>query len=186
MKPENRFVRLIEAWDRYWFSPASLQRLAGCRLLAFGLLIIDLLYFGQWGWAFSRKIDPFFWEPILFLRVLERVFGFGPPPPFVLCTIYLVTLILAVGALVGYRTRICALVSSVLYIYLIAITFSWVAKVHHTHGVFVLLLLALSLSPCGAALSVDALLKRMQKAVDRMEFRRHQEPEVPTHVGRCA
>jgi predicted DCC family thiol-disulfide oxidoreductase YuxK len=181
MKPQNRFVRLTQAWDRYWFSPASLQRLAVCRLFAFGLLIVDLVYLGQWDWVFYREIDPFFWEPILFLRILQRAFGFGPPPPGILGTIYIAVLILAAGAFVGYRTRVCGLVSSVLYVYLIAVVYSWVGKVHHTHGVFVLLLLALSLSPCGAALSVDTLLKSMQRAVDRMEFRR-QEPETSPYA----
>jgi predicted DCC family thiol-disulfide oxidoreductase YuxK len=162
----------------YWFSPVSLRRLAACRLFAFGLLIVDLLYLGNWDWVFSRKIDPFFWEPILFLRILQQAFGFGPPPSPVVGAIYIGTLIVAAGAFVGYRTRACALTSAVLYLYLIAVVYSWVAKVHHTHGVFVLLLLALSLSPCGATLSVDALLKRMRQAVDGMQFRRQHELET--------
>jgi predicted DCC family thiol-disulfide oxidoreductase YuxK len=177
----NRLVTLIQAWDRYWFSPASLQRLAVCRLLAFGLLIADLIYFdfSYWGWAFYHRIDPMFYEPMLFLRVLQRAFGFGPPPPVALGTVYIASLILAIGAFVGYRTRLCALGSSMLYIYLIAVTFSWFGKVHHTHGAFVLLLLALSFSPCGAALSVDALLKRMRRAVEPMQFRRQETETSP-------
>jgi predicted DCC family thiol-disulfide oxidoreductase YuxK len=179
----NRLVTLIQAWNWYWFCPASVQRLAVCRLLAFGLLIADLVYyFSYWGWAFYHRIDPIFYEPILFLRVLQRAFGFGPPPPVVLGTIYIAILILAVGAFIGYRTRVCALGSSMLYIYLIAVTFSWFGKVHHTHGAFVLLLLALSFSPCGAALSVDALLKRMRRAVERMQLRWDQEPETSSYA----
>lgn len=173
--------RLLRAWDSYWFSPASLQRLAFCRLLAFGLLIVDLLFLQND--VFFRSADPYFWQPIQFLRVLDKVFGFGPPEPAVLRIIATLTVILAFGAFVGYRTRICAFSSSLLYFYLTAVVFSWFAKVHHTHGVLVLLLLALSLSPCGEALSIDALLKRMRASVARMRFSPEWETETSRYAG---
>jgi predicted DCC family thiol-disulfide oxidoreductase YuxK len=181
MKPSNALRRIAGAWNRYWFLPAPTQRLAVCRLFAFGLLVVDLLYLGKWDRVF-REIDPFFWEPILCLRILQQAFGFGLPPPPALGTIYIVTLIMAVGAFVGYRTGVCALVSSCLYIYLMAVVYSGVGKVHHTHGVFVLLLFALSLSPCGAALSVDALRKRVGAAVNQVQFCRNHEPETSCYV----
>ena len=163
-------------WDRYWFFPESLQRLGVCRLLAFGLLIADLVYFTNFAWVFHKKIDRIFWEPILLLRVLHRVFGLGPPSQQALELIFIVTLILAVGAFIGYRTRVCALGASVLFMYLIAVYYSWHAKIHHRQGIFVLLLLALSLSPCGGALSVDALLKWMRGSAERRGFRRDAAP----------
>ena len=180
---------LIQTWDRYWFCPASLQRLAVCRLLAFGLLIADLIYFdfSYWGWAFYHRIDPMFYEPILFLRVLQRAFGFGPPPPVVLGTIYIAILILAIGAFVGYRTRICVLGSSVLFIYLIAVTFSWFGRVHHTHGAFALLLLA-----CPSALAERPFRWTHSSNVcggpwSGWSFAGTRSlKRVPTHVGRCA
>lgn len=102
-------------WDRYWFFPELLQRLGVCRLLAFWLLIADLVYFTNFAWVFHKKIDRIFWEPILLLRVLHRVFGVGPPSQQTLELIFIVTLILAVGAFIGYRTRVCTLGASVLY-----------------------------------------------------------------------
>jgi len=173
--------RLIRAWDSYWFSPASLQRLAVCRLLAFGLLIVDLLFLQND--VFWRKADPYFWQPVQVVRVFQKLLGFAPPEPIVLKTLAIATVILAVGAFIGYRTRICALSSAVLYFCLTAITFSWFSKVHHTHGVLVLLLLALSLSPCGDALSIDALLKRMRASVARMRFSPEWESGMSRYAG---
>lgn len=171
------WVRMMtNAWARYWFFPESLTRLAVCRLLAFGLMIADLVYLSPN--TFTRSADPMFWEPVLLLRVLHRLLGIGPPLPDVLAAIHIVTVVFAVGAFIGYRTRFCAVASAVLYLYLIAVSFSWFLKVHHTHAVFVLLLLALSVSPCGRALSVDALLARMRSAAERMEFRPEWEPET--------
>jgi predicted DCC family thiol-disulfide oxidoreductase YuxK len=173
--------QLVRAWDSYWFSPSSLQRLAACRLLAFGLLIVDLLFLQDD--VFWRKADPYFWQPIQVVRVFQKLLGFAPPDPIVLKALAIATVILAVGAFVGYRTRICALSSSVLYFCLTAITFSWFSKVHHTHGVLVLLLLALSLSPCGDALSIDALLKRMRASVARMRFSPEWEAGTSRYAG---
>src|SRR5262249_53056019 len=152
MKISDWSKRLVELWETYWFSPVSLQRLAFCRLLAFGLLFLDMVYLQTE--LFGSKTDPSLWHPILVLRVLHRVFGFGPPPPSVVETIAFLTVILAIGAFVGYRTQVCALTGTLLYIYLIAVKYSSFARVHHTRGVFVLLLLALALSPFGEALSV--------------------------------
>jgi hypothetical protein len=76
-----------------------------------------------------------------------------------LTVVYWVGIAAGVLAVVGLRTRASLVVYTLVYWFLVSHAYSY-ADVHHREAPYALFLLALTLSPCGERLSVDALLRR--------------------------
>ncbi len=144
-------------WSRYWFAPASLDRLAICRILAFGWTIVCFL---DWRYANFPSAPPpskFFWEPTLLLRVLDELFGWGPPSVPVRQAVFGIGFAASCAACLGWKTRFTSLLATVTFWYLFSVRAGWFISVRALWpgATFCLMLLFLSLSPCGEALSLD-------------------------------
>lgn len=167
-------TNLIRPWNRYWFAPTSLRRLAIFRILVFGFLIVDALYLQIPGCIEGLKnASPEFFKPLLIIRILHL----GPPPsPFVLDIIYVLLILFAVGATLGLVTRFCVFASLALYVYITGMWWSF-EGIHHSEEIFIFAMSALALSPCGKVLSLDELLARIRAAKRKGEFQRNGAEE---------
>src|SRR5262249_48240181 len=77
-------------------------------------------------------------------------------------TIYWIGVVAGIGALIGLKTRASLFVYTLVYWFLISHAYSY-ADVHHREAPYALFLLALTFSPAGARLSVDAWLRRRNR-----------------------
>jgi predicted DCC family thiol-disulfide oxidoreductase YuxK len=177
---EKVVTNLILAWNRYWFAPTSLRRLAIFRILIFGFLIVDSLSLQIPGCIEGlKRASPEFFNPLLIIRILRL----GPPPsPFVLDIIYVLLLLFAVGAMIGFVTRFCILGSVALYAYIIGMWWSF-EGIHHSEEIFIFAMTALLLSPCGKVLSVDELLARVKESKKRGEFQRNRPENLESEFA---
>ncbi len=150
-------TQLLQAWDRYWFTPGSLARLAIYRIWVFSIILIDVLVWTR-GHLRYADVDPQFYRPIYILRLFDIP---APAHPW-LDIIYGALAIFVFLALIGYKTNFSAVMASGLYVYWVAQWFSF-GWVHHLHPPLVFSMMVLALSPSGARLSVDHLLKRIRE-----------------------
>ena len=61
-----RVSKLRDAWDRFWFAPASPTNLGFCRLLFYG----GALIFTWWDFSALAEVGGVFWKPIWWIRLL--------------------------------------------------------------------------------------------------------------------
>ncbi|MCI0692188.1 DUF393 domain-containing protein [candidate division KSB1 bacterium] len=148
------FTRLIQAWDKYWFMPGSLTRLAIYRIWVFSIILIDVLVWTR-GHLRYADVDPQFYQPIYLLRLFNIPASAHPW----LDIVYGALAIFVFLALIGFKTNFSAVMASGLYVYWVTQWFSsgWV---HHP---LVFSMTVLALSPSGARLSADHLLKRLRE-----------------------
>jgi len=160
----NILNRLIQAWDRYWFAPGSLTRLAIYRLWVYSIILLDVLIWTR-GHLRYAEVAPEFYQPIYILRLLQIP---APAHPW-LDIVYGALAVFVFLALIGYKTNFSAVMASGLYVYWVAQWFSF-GWVHHLHPPLVFSMAALALSPSGARLSVDHLLKRLRENHAAQQF----------------
>ncbi len=155
--------RLVSAWDRYWFTPGSLTRLAIYRIWVYAIILIDVLVWTRGHWRYT-EFDPRFHQPIYILRLFHI-----PAPPLWLDIVYGALAVFVFLALLGYKTNFSAVIASGLYVYWVApwFSFDWV---HHFHSPLVFSMMVLGLSPSGARLSVDHLLRRLRQNHAAQQF----------------
>jgi len=146
-------------WNRYWFPSTSAVNLAGARIVAVG---VELLFFFpslKYQLILASKNNAFV-DPQPLVRFLSALFPrellFSPPA---IETIYAIGVIAGIGALIGFRTRASLLIYTLIYWFLVSHAYSY-ADVHHREAPYALFLLALTFSPAGERLSVDAWLRR--------------------------
>ena len=160
---------MIGLWNRYWFAPTSLRRLAIFRILIFGFLTY---YSFTWigGYVEGLKhASPEFFKPLLLIKVLHL----SPPTPFIVDIVHFLLILFAVGGMIGFMTRFCVLGSLIFFVYIIGMWWSF-EGVHHSEPVFIFALTALALSPCGRVVSVDEVLSRMRVSKRSGEFQRNR------------
>jgi len=144
--------KLVSTWDRFWFAPQSATDLAICRILFFGGIFCWRLTMdsGRWG-----ELGAAFWFPIRLFRDL----GLPLLDPAALRALDFVWLVALALSCVGWMTRASTLVSLVVGVYLIGLPHNF-GKIHHSDAVVLFVLVALALSHCGDAISVDAVQRR--------------------------
>lgn len=145
-------------WERFWFANTPLVRLAVFRILilfvAFGTLqkVLPMVmnHAGSDASTAGRE-----WNPIYLFEIL------GVEVPSTATAIALRnTLLAAFGcALLGLFTRLSCFVTAVLLIYFWGMAYS-VGQAHHEKIALTFAVAALPFSPCGARLSLDALIRR--------------------------
>jgi len=156
--------RLVQSWDHYWFSPVSLTRLAIYRIWVYAIILIDVLVWTR-GHLRYADVDPKLYHPIYILNLLNIP---APTHPW-LEIIYGLLAVSVFLALIGFKTNFFALLASGLYMYWVAQWFSF-GWVHHLHSPLVFSMIVLGLSPSGARLSVDHLLKRLRENHAAQQF----------------
>jgi len=160
----NLLNRLVQVWDRYWFTPESLTRLAIYRIWVYAIILIDVLVWTR-GHLRYADVDPQLYHPIYFLNLFNIP---APAHPW-LDIIYGLLAVFVFLALIGFKTNFFVLLASGLYMYWVAQWFSF-GWVHHLHPPLLFSMIVLGLSPSGARLSVDHLLKRLRENHAAQQF----------------
>lgn len=148
--------RLLEAWDRHWFTATPLVRLG---LFRIGILVLALwdatLYRGgvRLDAAMVDSGHPRTWSPI----VLCEAFGLQPIGVQAADAVFAVLVVALVCGILGIGTRLACAVAVVLWMYWTALFYSF-GKAHHDKVALAFALLALPLVPSGARVSLDAVL----------------------------
>jgi hypothetical protein len=154
--------RWVARWNAYWFPPTGTLGLSLCRIATVG---VHVVWFIPLFASLPEQINLLeknsdFIHPQLIIRaiaaVVPRELFFTPQ---VFTTLYGLTVIAGITALVGFFTRTSLFILTLGTWILIAHKYSY-ADIHHPEALFAIFLLLLAFSPCGEHLSVDAILRR--------------------------
>jgi hypothetical protein len=148
--------RLLDAWRRYWFTPASLTNLGIARILLAAILLwLD----GTTRFLGVSAMLPAFWTPIPLLRLL----GFGQPGARLLewLSSVNVALLCALGLGVFTRTALALLFPLQLYLESLLNCFG---KVSHGTIPDIYALFFLLLAPCDRGFALGAIWRRARAA----------------------
>lgn len=158
--------RCWQAWTDYWFRPAPLLDLAVVRVLLAGFQAAFLLWWQPLGGEFVKlaRLPDDLYAPIGPLRLIGLVAG-EPlrPSPELMATVYWVSVAGSLAATAGFATRLSMALTAMGALTLHAYAWSF-GELHHPEALLVIALSLLMLSPCGATLSVDDLLRRIRHA----------------------
>ncbi|MGH7519530.1 MAG: DCC1-like thiol-disulfide oxidoreductase family protein, partial [Gemmatimonadales bacterium] len=110
--------------------------------------------------------DPSTFRPLPALKVLMLPFGeWGVrPEPMFLQAVWALTVIAAVGVLVGAYTRLSLFALAASFTLLTAHNYSY-GEVHHPETIFIIALWLLACSQAGDALSLDGLRRRVDRSL---------------------
>jgi hypothetical protein len=153
------------AWERYWFAPASLTRLAAFRVAILVIALWDVLGYARLVFPDAAAVSaggplrP--WRPIYVFEVL----GLQPIGTETAQAIFALLLVAIGLGLVGLVTRTACLVVAVLAFYWTGLAYSF-GKPHHDKVALIFALWALPLAPVGARLSLDALLRARRRPAE--------------------
>jgi predicted DCC family thiol-disulfide oxidoreductase YuxK/uncharacterized membrane protein YphA (DoxX/SURF4 family) len=167
---------VFRALDRHFFAPARLSDLALLRIVCVGGAL--LAFPPLWAVLHYAQVDPSQYLPLPALKVLMLPLGgWGVrPDAMFLHAVRLGTLVVGVTALVGLYTRPSLFLFTAGYA-LLSVHFYAFGVVHHTEAIPIIVLSLLTVSPSGAALSLDALLGRLRLALERQRF--EPRPAMP-------
>ncbi|MGB0910950.1 MAG: hypothetical protein ACPGYT_11355, partial [Nitrospirales bacterium] len=156
-------------WSNYWFRPSRLFNLAVCRLILVAAQMFLLQYFETFDYLVmlatqaSSGGDSLFY-PLLVYRLLTLPFGSNFIPSIEwFQAIYYLTLLAGIGSFLGIWTNVSLGIFAIGNIFLQAFTYSF-NEIHHPHGLMMIALSILAVSPCGQTLSLDDLWKRLTQA----------------------
>ena len=179
---------MIGAWarriERHWFEPASLRDLAWVRIVLAGSTLLFFRHDLAPHLSFVHA-DPSTFRPLLVLKVLMVPFGgWGVRPEATLLHgIWLVSVVSAALAMVGLATRPALFALAASYTLLEAHLYSF-GEIHHGPAILSIMLWVLAVAPSGAAMSIDALRRRIQRSVARMAFTPISPAEEQSEYGR--
>ena len=141
------------AWNAFWFAPAAPWRLGLCRAGFFGSFYI--LFLARTDLRWYALFPPGFHQPHSFFAWLPL-----PVPTWDvlswLVTAFEISVILAA---LGLLTRLATATSFVVGLYVMGLQFNY-GYLHWAHAIVPIVTGILALSPCGDALSLDALIRR--------------------------
>ena len=147
---------LAGAWNAFWFAPAAPWRLGLCRAGFFGSFYILFLFRTDLRWY--ALFPPGFHQPRSFFAWLAL-----PTPSWDvlgwLVTAFEISVILAT---LGLLTRLATTAACVVGLYVLGLQFNY-GYLHWAHAIVPIVMGILALSPCGAAWSADALIRRLIK-----------------------
>lgn len=164
-------MSVLARLDRHWFQPARLRDLAYMRLAIVFVILLGVMWPGALEQQLLRTALPAeLYVPLPALKMLLLPFGWGARPGAAMVT----TAWIACGtagfaALVGAYTRVSLPAFAVTSTFLIAHQYVY-GTMHHPEAAAVITMWVLLLTPCGGALSVDAMRKRVREAKSRGLF----------------
>ena len=150
------FVSVGEAWNRFWFTPSSIETLALIRILAGAMLLythavwsLDLeAFFSSHGWMASSERPDFALSYLWWIK-----------SPTLLWALHIVSLIVFAMMMVGFRTRIATVLG---FLFAASYVNRGIEASFGLDQVNVMLAMYLMLAPTGDAYSVDAWIRRRQ------------------------
>ena len=164
-----------ERLDRYWFDPAPLRDLALLRVAIVLVLLASALWPGALDTQLRLARLPREWfDPIPSLKILMLPFGWGARPGAeALVCAWVVCGVSGIAALIGAYTRVTLAVFAIAITFLLSHLYSY-GTLQHSEAAAVIVLWMLMLTPCGEALSVDALRARVAESAGRGRFERRE------------
>ena len=142
------------AWHAFWFAPATPWPLGFCRAGFFGSFYV--LFLSRTNLRWYALFPPGFYQPRSFFAWLSL-----PTPSWEvmgwLVTAFEISVILAA---LGLMTRLATLTAFALGLYVLGLQFNY-GYLHWAHAIVPIVMGILALSPCGDALSLDALFRRV-------------------------
>jgi len=142
--------KLREAWNRFWFAPASPTNLGFCRILFYG----GVLFITWIDYSALADMGGAFWRPIWWFRLL----GFPQPSREILQAVQLIWRLALAASCVGILTRTATAVAFFLGTYLLGLQYCFGGS-GHSRIILVWAMASLALSRCGDALSVDRWIR---------------------------
>jgi hypothetical protein len=152
---------LIEAWNKTWFPKTSPVRLAACRIIVVGATLLFFRPSLEENLHLINLNEAFIQPQIIIVALAHILTTDFLRSTLFIGLLYWVTIISGVTTLVGFWTRMSALLFSLGYLILIAHMYSYGTR-HHTEAILAIFLLLLAFSPSGLCLSVDSYLKRLK------------------------
>jgi hypothetical protein len=161
---------MLRAWNAYWFSPASCFDLAVVRIVA----CAGTLFYA---WAYRdlhsvidglAALPDSNYRPLLIFQMLNGQFGFSPgaeglwpgrPSGATVTMVFNLCIVAGILAMLGLVTRVSLAVFAASFCYVSAYVYSF-GDFHHPPSAMIVALTAMTFSPAGRVLSVDALLRR--------------------------
>ncbi|PRP94920.1 HTTM domain-containing protein [Enhygromyxa salina] len=141
--------RLLDQLDRWWFCPAPALRLAVLRVLIIGYGLIWLVGFAPLLLA-NLRFAPEQFAPTGVVSLLDAPVSFGLG-----AGIWLVTVLLGVAALLGWRFRVLGPVYALGLLWVASYRNSW-GMIFHTENLLVVHTLIVVMLPASDAWSLDA------------------------------
>lgn len=135
-------MRLIDRWERFWFTPAPIRRLGIFRIVIATYALLDVVRLSPV--STRARVDDMFYEPLPLLRLLHV----PRPGAAALDVLNAVLLVALVCALVGVATRAALWVSAIAWTVTYAHVYSF-GGVYHGSLPIVLALAALAVGPAG-------------------------------------
>jgi hypothetical protein len=146
-------------WTNYWFRPAPLIDLAVVRIVAVLTQLIMLARSYNWMVSHVALTPPEWFVPLPIFHLLTLPFGAAYLPTVeVLQVVWIVTLVAGTLALIGLLTNLSLMVFAVGSVLWQSAIYSF-GDFHHPEAVMMITLGVLALSPAGATLSLDRLLR---------------------------
>ena len=146
--------RLAADWHAFWFAPAAPWPLGLCRAGFFGSFYV--LFLARIDLRWYALFPPEFYQPRSFFDWLSL-----PMPNWeVLAWLVMAFEISVILAAVGLLTRLATLTACALGLYVLGLQFNY-GYLHWAHAIVPIVMGILALSPCGDALSLDALVRRV-------------------------
>ena len=137
------------------------MRLGLFRIVVFTLALSDVIAYSRTALADAAAVSAGTqtkaWNAIYAFEVI----GLQPIGIDTARALCVATVLVTLLALVGFATRVTSPAAAGLSIYWTGLVYSF-GKVHHDKVALAFTLVALALSPCGARLSIDALLRRFR------------------------
>ena len=151
---------IIKYWNQIWFPETSGVRLAVCRITVIASQLILMIFHSsglQIHINLVRNNDKFT-TPRVITELVASILPEGMTfSPSFMTIIYAMTVVSALSALVGLRTRISCLIYAFGNAYLVSHSYSY-GEFHHPEALTAIFLFLLPFSDCGRCLSVDAFL----------------------------
>jgi hypothetical protein len=139
----------LTAFDRYWFCPAPAERLATLRILIGGYAVLYLL-FGFQAVTDVGRFGAGHFAPTGLAKVLS-----APFPPVLVVVLAVVTALLGVLFVAGYRHRFVGPAFAFAFLWVTSYRNSW-GMIFHTENLLALHLVILAAAPASNALALDA------------------------------
>lgn len=166
-------------WDEHWFRPGRLTDLATARLVLVGVQLALILVPALPGCSGCSVGDHQLlasaadtqYQPVLVQRLLLAPFGWGMRPDVTfMATVKVVAIVAGALALAGPFGRAGLVVFAWSATLLVANTYSYAGEYHHSEGLLLIALWALTLAPSYEALSFRVRAKRMTEESGERKF----------------
>ncbi|HEY9865591.1 MAG TPA: DCC1-like thiol-disulfide oxidoreductase family protein [Candidatus Obscuribacterales bacterium] len=164
-------LQLSKNWNAYWFLPSPLFDLALCRIIIIGFQLGYIILKSYHAKILKQgDIPGLVYDPLPIVGWLTFPWGVEQvPPDWFLSVIFYLTFIFGITALIGFKTNLSLIIFAIGNLFIQSYIFSFGSH-HHPQALLLITLFILALSPSGAVLSLDDLLRKLQTNIKKQRF----------------